>query len=461
MGGHTFPTPLRFGASCGVLLLVFAGASAAVAQTSATDITPSGVSAGSTRVASGFSAFFEADARYYNWRGSRGSNVFDLAPGKGSQFYSPFTFGFDYQVPETYRFQVRAKSGYVSSNHATAGQQASIDTMVDTQLTAVWTYLGSEDNRPFIGVALNLPTGTTVLPGNQRLTRMDPDLVEIGSYGAGFNINPTAGFIFALTENTAISLSGGYSWQGPFDKEAFNPSSRCSIEPPPCAPLTFDITRRIDPGNVATANINTSSIFNNLAIKTSFAYMSETYLKEDGLRVGRTGPKLVANLAVTYRIDPRWAVLVNGSWTYTKNNRIPGFDAPYFTTEPFVTEPKNSNSHLVIAMVEPQYAVTDRLKAAVNYSFLWRRENYYDFTEEQFIPAKTKHSAGASLSYVVTPTSSINLRGSYFWVEIDDGPFLPAGQLPVFPVVNLPSQFYPPHLSYTGWTAALSGRIQF
>src|SRR4029079_10457472 len=121
--------------------------------------------------------------------------------------------------------QVRAKTGYVHSNNATPGQQASIDSMIDTQTTFTWTDLSKEDYRIFVGLALNLPSGRTYLPNNLRFTRMDPDLVGVGSYGAGFNVNPTAGVVFAATENTAVSLSAGYAWQGAFTREAPNLAS--------------------------------------------------------------------------------------------------------------------------------------------------------------------------------------------------------------------------------------------
>ena len=74
--------------------------------------------------------------------------------------------------------------------------------------------------RPQFGVAVNLPTGTSYLPNNQRFARMDPDLVEVGSYGAGYNVNPTAGFVMGLNKDTAMSFSAGYAWQGAFMREA-------------------------------------------------------------------------------------------------------------------------------------------------------------------------------------------------------------------------------------------------
>ena len=90
-----------------------------------------------------------------------------------------------------------------------------------------------------------------------------------------------------------------------------------------------------------------------------------------------------------------------------------------------MTEPKNSNSHVLIGSFEPGYLVTERLRVAANYSFLWRDENFYDVTENQFIPAKQKHTAGLSARYAVSETSSIEVRGAHSWIR-QDAEFNPA-----------------------------------
>ena len=419
-----------------------------------------------TAAVKNYSSFFEIETRYSSWRGSRGSNVFDPTPGSGSQFYTPFTVGFDYQQPASYRLQGRLKSGYVHSNHSTPGQEASLDTMVDSQASATWTYLGSNAYQTFLGVALNLPTGKSVLSGNQRLTRMDPDLVDVGSYGAGFNVNPTTGVVFALTENTAMSLGVGYTWQGPFNREALDLTSvnnvlncvgGCTFSP------QFTATRHLEPGDVITANVNTSSIFNNLSIKTAFAAMFESETKQDGVSVSKSGVKYTADLGIVYKIDPRWSLTANIAWSFAAKNKISdGLGG-------LVTEPKNSHSHVVIGSIQPMYALTDQFSLGPNYSFLWRSDNYYDVVEEQFVPAKIKHSAGLVMNYAVSPTASIGLKASHFWVHADPGAYLDTGTLstvsPLPPfsttVTPLPRDFFPPSLNYTGWTVALSGRIQF
>ena len=278
---------------------------------------------------------------------------------------------------------------------------------------------------------------------------MDPDLVEVGSYGVGFNVNPTAGFIFGIDEHTAVSLSAGWTWQGSFVKEGINLAS----VPDPNIPGNFnevdttDLKQKVSPGNTYTLNGNVSSTFGSLVLNGSLAYMGDSRASIDGVATGRAGAKLTANGSANYNFDERTALNVNVSWNFAEKNEIPG------ATGGLVLEPKNSNSNVVIASIEPSYLATERLKLAVNYSYLYRDHNYYDPFQDQFVPAKQKHSAGASATYALTDAATMTLRGSHAWIRQDDGPFVPAA-------VNVPS-FQPPSLKYEAWAASVSGSLRF
>ena len=212
-----------------------------------------------------------------------------------------------------------------------------------------------------------------------------------------------------------------------------------------------------------TGNANTSTILGKLAVKTSFAFMSEGDVKLNGMPVGRTGAKFVTNAEANYQIDPRLGISVNGSYTYSQKNKIAGPQGG------LITEPKDSNGDVAIGSVGPTYALSDRLNVGLNYSVLWRRHNYYDFIENQYIPAKLKQSVGGILNYAVSPTSSIGFRSSYFWVNEYTGPTVETGFIdvtcsgtPCTPSHTTTAQASaPPALQYTGWTAVLTGSIQF
>ncbi len=389
-----------------------------------------------------FSSFVNTTTKYYSWTGSRGSNIFEPYSGNGSLLYVPTTIGVDYYLPSSAKVETRVKTGYVSAHQGTPGEVASYDGPVDSQVSINATFLQFSSIRPQMGVAANLPTGTSYLPDNQRFARMDPDLVEIGSFGAGYNINPTVGFIMGINQTTAVSVSGGYAWQGAFNRETVDLNAQGGYG-------SFDGVARVNPGDVFTANANVTTEFNKLVLLASFAYMSESKATVDGMAIGRAGARYTANVAATQTIDQRWAVVLNGSWSFQEKNEIvmPGGG--------FGLEPKNSNSNVVIGSIEPSYIATDTLKLAVNYSFLWRDENYYDQFEGRFIPAKTKHTVGGSATWAFAPGALLEFRGSYSWIHQNDSAYLP--------VVLVPPSYaiIPPALTYTAWMASVTGSVRF
>lgn len=399
-----------------------------------------------------YSAFNTTETKYSSWTGTRGANVFAADRGSGYQAYTPTTFGFDYVLPDQYKVETRVKGGYVYASQNTAGQSALYNGPIDTQASVNLTLLDFETIRPLLGVSMNLPTGNSYLPGNQRFTRMDPDLVDVGSYGVGFNINPTAGFIVGLNESTAVSISAGYTWQGDFTKEGINISEIGNPAPPPATfdISTFDLKQRISPGNAYTVNSNISSTIDNLVLIGSFAYIGSSHTSIDGVSSGRAGAKFTANGTAKYRFDDRTALATSLSWAFSEKNDIPG------GLGSLVLEPLNSNSNVFIGSVEPSYMLTDKLRLATNYSFLYRDHNYYDVLQQQFIPAKQKHLVGASATYAITDAASVTLRGSRAWVEQEDGPFLltEAGPPPAF-------GFQPPTLKYDVWATSLSINARF
>ncbi len=398
--------------------------------------------------AGSYSGFVTNEIKSSSWDGTRGVNVFATDPGKGYQVYSPTTIGIDYQMPAQYKLETRVKSGYVYSASTTAGQQARYEGPVDTQASFNLTLLNYDSIRPLFGLNLNLPTGNTYLPNGQRFTRMDPDLVDAGSYGAGFNVNPTAGFVFGIDEHTAVSLSAGWTWQGAFTKEGINIAPVPTNNPNVINELdTTDLKQRVSPGNTYTLNGNVSSTFASLSLNSSFAYMGDSHASIDGIDTGRAGAKFTANGSANYKFDDRTALGANVSWNFAEKNDIVDANSALFS------EPKNSNSNVVIASIEPSYLATERLKLAVNYSFLFRDHNYYDPFQNQFVPAKQKHSVGASATYSVSQSTTLQLRGSHAWVRQENGPFVPA--------TGSADAFEPPLLKYQVWAASFAASVRF
>jgi hypothetical protein len=151
--------------------------------------------------------------------------------------------------------------------------------------------------------------------------------------------------------------------------------------------------------------------------------MSETDLKRNGIAVGRKGARYVTDVEASYRFNERWGLSLVGSWSYTEKDKVQA------SSGGLITEPKNSNSHVLIGSVEPTYNISPKLKAGLNYSILYRINNYYDQIEDQFVPSKVKQSVGGSLSYAPSANAALRLRVSHFWVHESDGALLLTSQV--------------------------------
>ena len=235
-------------------------------------------------------------------------------------------------------------------------------------------------------------------------------------------------------------------------KEGISLAEDANIAPPPTNIVvgTFDLKQRVSPGSTYTVNGNISSNLGSLMLTASFAYMGDSHASLNGITTGRAGAKFTSNANATYQFDERAALAVNVSWNFAQKNEIPnGLGG-------LLVEPKNSNSHVVIGSIEPSYLVTERLRLATNYSFLYRDHNYYNPIEAQFTPAKQKHTVGGSATYAITQAATLNLRGSHSWIRQEDGPLLVT--IPGPPTVLA---LQPPTLKYEVWAASIGANVRF
>jgi hypothetical protein len=404
----------------------------------------------------------QQDFRFITWEGTRGTNIFKPERGEGWQLYAPLIGGMVADFSGAARWELMARTGYVWSHHNTKGQEASYEGPVDTQLAAKVTLSGLPYISPFVGVVTNVPTGESFLPGQQRFGRMDPDLVELGAYGEGFNVNPLAGFTFALTPQFVLSPSIGYAWRGRFEREGGFISK---IEDGKAQVVDLTGTGvETDPGDPLTASLTSVAKIGAWTVEGSLSYVSQSEVKQNGVPVGQAGAGYVANVAARYPVAPSFSIILNGSWKLNEKNKIPktapSVDLPFGGGD-LIEEAKNSNSHVLIGAIQPTFALTEKLALGVNYSILWRDQNYYNIIEDRFIPARTKHSAGLVLDYAFSKQAVISLSGSRYWVQEGAGP---VGTVVVEDREDKPpvtSREILPERSYMGWTGALTAKIRF
>src|SRR5262245_4733674 len=273
----------------------------------------------------------QQDFKFSSWEGTRGSNIFAPERGSGSQFYAPTTAAMTANLANAALWEFAVRTGYVWSHHATKGQEATYEGLTDSVLSAKVTIGGFTYVSPFVSVSANVPTGDSFLPGQQRFVRMDPDLVELGAYGEGFNVNPVVGFTFAPTAALLISPSVGYAWRGKFDREGgfIIVNNNGSVS-------ETDLTGtrvQADPGNVLQASLTAAAKLGAGTVQGSFTYVSQSEVSLNGIPVGQAGAGYVASVRALYPLAANVTLDVSGGWSFKERNRVP--KTPPSPTLPF------------------------------------------------------------------------------------------------------------------------------
>ena len=176
-----------------------------------------------------WNATFNSEVRYFSWHSNRGVPTNALAtgeftrpvtgPGRGTEVYVPYATQLVGQS-DSLKFEMLARGGWVRARQSTGGLTGEIATATDSQMNGTVTYLGFNGIQPFASLDFNLPTGRSALTPAQVFARMDPDLVDIASFGEGFNYGPTVGFNVPITSSLVVTASVGYTDRGQFDAEA-------------------------------------------------------------------------------------------------------------------------------------------------------------------------------------------------------------------------------------------------
>ena len=74
--------------------------------------------------------------------------------------------------------------------------------------------------------------------------------------------------------------------------------------------------------------------------------------------------------------------------------------------------------------------------------------------QNQFIPAKLKHTVGLGARYVVSDASTIDVRAGHSWIEQDASSIIPVVPVPAVAAV-------PPQMNFTAWTVSTNANIRF
>jgi len=362
---------------------------------------------------------YNQEARYFSWSGTRGFPAAVVpANGSGSQFYAPGTVQLTGVPNENLKFELVARGGYVTSRQSSAGATGSVSTFTDTVAAATWTYLGIAGIQPFLTLNANMPTGQSVLLGNATFARMDPDLVDIATFGEGWNFGPTVGINLPLTSTFILSLGAGYTKRGNYNREN------------PAVALT---ETRVDPSDILTFNASLTLREGPWAAALTASFSHENKTLFDGVPSFQLGDRYLVSGTAAYTWSEESVTTVTASWNYVRKNQLLN-PPPALLLETF-----NSNSNIYRIRVEHAFT-SGKWSAGPLASYLLRDANTYSPTAFQFVPAKTRWSAGGNLRYSVDDKSLLYMTVERVWITENSAPA--AAPFPV------------PNLSSTGWVVA-------
>ncbi|MFC1460587.1 hypothetical protein ACETIH_28525 [Microvirga arabica] len=362
-------------------------------------------------------AVIATDLRYFSYRSTFGYPPLNAAAaansrvrGKAWQLYAPLGLQVVGLPSDDAKVEFLIRGGYVSSKQSTPFFEGSYSGLTDTIVSGTITYLPIAGIQPFVSLNLNVPTGETVLSGNSARARLDPDFVDIPTFGEGWNIGPTLGANIPITEDILFSASIGYTNRGSYSYESptqlgVNPSTNV-------APLTSDF----DPGDNVTLSSSLTYRAGSLSGQLTSSYSFETTMRTDGLPSLQVGDRFLLSGTLGYEWTEAWSTTVSAAWSHTQANKVvgPQFGQPLPT---LLREAFNSNSNAYRVGFDATYRATPALSFGPTLSILYRDENAYLPYTGQFVPAKTRWSAGGSLNYTINDSLSVGARIEHIWAQ--------------------------------------------
>ena len=378
------------------------------------------------------------DVRYFSWSSTPRGFPTSLAPGgHGTEVYAPLAFQAVGRPADDLKLEVLTRGGYVSARQSVGGVSGQVSTVTDTILSATATYYGWNGFQPFLSVNVNAPTGKTALFGLSARARMDSDLVDLPTFGEGWNVGPTLGVIVPLNNSLFLSFGAGYTNRGPYDREGF-------LDPVTGAQGVI----RLDPSDVFTGNASIGYQVGALSLRGAASYSVESNTLIDGALFYKTGNRYFLSGTAAYAWNDSWTSSVSASYSHADRNQIAVFGLPALVVEAF-----NSNSNVVRVAADSTYK-DGPLAVGPTVSYLQRDHNAYDPTANQFVVAKTRWGVGGVLFYTVNKQATLSARAERIWVHEDDNPAKVFGNF-VIPGSAIPA------VSSNGWMLSFGGVVNF
>ena len=403
------------------------------------------VDAAPATVSERWNATFASEVRYYSWDSGRGFPTVAVPnPGHGTEVYTPFALRVVGRPTDDFKIDMIGRGGWVDARQSTPGLTGEVSTTTDTQLNGTATYYGFAGIQPFVSLSANLPTGKSALFGTAANARMDPDLVEISTFGEGYNVGPSVGFNLPVTSSFTLSTTAGYTWRGDYE------TTRCR----PFIPLT-QVATAVEPSQVFTATGSAAWQIGHFSSTLTTSVSTESTTSENGAPLYRAGDRYLASAVLSYDWQSAGLTTLTAAGAHSNRNDVKMANVP-----DLIKEIMNTNADVFRVGLQHLFPV-GQLTIGPMGTYLIREHNSYDPTTLQFVPEKlTRYSAGLLGRYGVTDKLTLNARAEYVWTFEHENP-APGGQK-YSALLNafIPSSPFP-QVSSTGWQCAIGANASF
>jgi hypothetical protein len=298
--------------------------------------------------------------------------------------------------------------------------------MIDTILSGKVLYHGLPYVTPFFSLTMNLPTGETRLTGTQRFARMDPDIVDVPTFGEGFNIGPTVGVIIPVPSiHTKVTAAIGYTSRGSYTRD--DPTV---------------VERQVSPGDEWTGVLRFLTVVDRLSFGAGASYASSGTTTVSNVLASSTikpGNRTSLNAHVGYLWSPEWKTVAGAGWTHVATTDF----------SPPLTVPENGNGDIWRVNLGHYYFIGP-WTFGINGLYLKRNANEFVPSLFEFIPAKTKWQAEGVINYRPSENVRFDARIARIWAT--EGA---TSDILFFPNTAIPE------VKLDAWAFTLGGMVAF
>lgn len=390
---------------------------------------------------------FATETRYYSWQSTRGYPTSgSTGRGSGYEVYTPFALQLTGNPSEDFKVEFLIRGGWVDARQSTPGLSGHVDTTTDTVASGTVTYLGINGFLPFVSLNTNIPTGRSALYGSATNARMDPDLVELSTFGEGFNVGPTVGVNVPVTSDLIATLSVGYTWHGPFTQE-----STLSLEPPMAQAPT-----PVKPGDELTFTAAIAYASGAISTNLTGSISTSTTTDINGSAYYRAGTRYLLSASASYQWSQTvGTTTVRASGAHSDSNDVQILLLPGLTKEPF-----NTNSNVFLVGIQHLFPM-GKFVIGPSARYLIRDHNGYNPDTLQFVPAKQSYTAGVLAQYPINNRVTFNAELDRVWTHESDNP-APGGvkESVLADGATFPAAFIPA-VSSDAWQGSIGLNVSF